>query len=104
MASGGFAYASASVTYHAADYGTNYDWALALHRARVTAFLRASYRGGVVSPGEFNGLWDSEDPASYGSIRAQIAENIEYDPVGHPGLTTTAYIQDVNGRRRIPLL
>ena len=42
MASGGFAYASASVTYHAADYGTNYDWALALHRARVTAFLRAS--------------------------------------------------------------
>lgn len=97
MASGGFAYASASVTYHAADYGTNYDWALALHRARVTAFLRASYRGGVVSPGEFSGPWDSESPASYGSMRAQIAENIEYDPAGHPGLTTTVYIQDVNG-------
>lgn len=97
MASGGFAYASASVTYHAADYGTNYDWALALHRARVTAFLRASYRTGVVTPGEFNGTWPSESPASYGSARAQIEERIEYDPAGHPGLTLPVYIQDVNG-------
>lgn len=97
MASGGFAYASASVTYHAADYGTNYDWALALHRARVTAFLRASYRTGVVTPGEFNGTWPSESPASYGSARAKIEERIEYDPAGHPGLTLPVYIQDVNG-------
>lgn len=97
MASGGFAYASASVTYHAADYGTNYDWALALHRARVTAFLRASYRTAEVSPGDFSGAWPSASPASYGSARAQLEERIEYDPAGHPGLTMTVYIQDVNG-------
>ena len=98
MASGGFAYASASVTYHAADYATNYDWALALHRARVTAFLRASYRAYVVSGGgQFSSqLWDSLQ-LSDDSSRDEIEDQIEYDPAGSPGLKVAVYIQIVNG-------
>lgn len=98
MASGGFAYASASVTYHAADYGTNYDWALALHRARITAFLRASYRAYVVSGGgQFSSqLWDSLR-LSDDSSRDEIEDQIEYDPAGSPGVTVAVYIQIVNG-------
>lgn len=98
MASGGFAYASASVTYHAADYGTNYAWALALHRARVTAFLRASYRASVVSGGaRFSSRqWDSIR-LSDDSSRDEIEDQIEYDPTGHPGSTDAVYTQIVNG-------
>lgn len=98
MASGGFAYASASVTYHAADYATSYDWALALHRARVTAFLRASYRAYVVSGGgQFSSqLWDSLR-LSDDSSRDEIEDQIEYDPAGSPGLTVAVYTQIVNG-------
>lgn len=98
MASGGFAYASASVTYHAADYATNYDWALALHRARITAFLRASYRAYVVSGGGQFSSWQwgsirlSED-----SSRDEIEDQIEYDPAGHPGSTNLVLTQVVNG-------
>lgn len=94
MTSGGFAYESVRVTYQAADYGTTYDWALALHRARVTAFLRASFRAYEMGGG-FE--WDSMDPASYGSSRAQIVDAVEYDPSGYPGLTKNVFIQDVNG-------
>lgn len=96
MASGGFAYASASVTYHAADYATNYDWALALHRARVTAFLRASYRTAEVSPGTLSGRWSSIQ-LSDDSSRNEIEDYIEYDPAGHPGDRLPVYTQDVNG-------
>lgn len=98
MASGGFAYASASVTYHAADYGTNYDWALALHRARITAFLRASYRAYVVSGGAQLSSWQwGSIRLSDGSSRDEIEDQIEYDPAGSPGLTAAVYIQIVNG-------
>lgn len=98
MASGGFAYASASVTYHAADYGTNYDWALALHRARITAFLRSSYRASVVSGGaQFSSnLWQSIR-LSDDSSRTDLEDFIEYDPAGHPGTTVAVYTQVVNG-------
>lgn len=98
MASGGFAYASASVTYHAADYATNYDWALALHRARVTAFLRASYRAYEVSGGGqlSSDLWRSFR-LSDDSSRDEIEDQIEYDPTGHPGSTEAVYTQVVNG-------
>lgn len=98
MASGGFAYASASVTYHAADYGTNYDWALALHRARVTAFLRASYRASVVSGGaQFSSRQWESIRLSDDSNRDEIEDQIEYDPTGHPGSTNAVYTQIVNG-------
>ena len=98
MASGGFAYASASVTYHAADYGTNYDWALALHRARVTAFLRASYRAYEVSTGGlFSSYWWASLRLSDDSSRDEVEDQIEYDPAGHPGSTTAVYTQIVNG-------
>ena len=99
MASGGFGYASASVTYHSADFGTVYAWAYALHVARVTAFLQASYRAYELSGGAMlsSGSWTSESPASRGSGYDELAENIEYDPSGHPGSTTTVFIQDVFG-------
>lgn len=99
MASGGFGYASASVVYHSADFGTVYAWAYALHVARVTAFLQASYKAYELSGGAVlsSGAWYSESPASYGSAYAELTETIEYDPVGHPGSTTTVFIQDVFG-------
>lgn len=99
MTSGGFGYASASVTYHAADYGTNYAFALALHTARVTAFLRATYKASVLSGGATfsSDKWTSIHFTDYGSSRAELSINVEYDPDGHPGDTVPVYIQDVFG-------
>ena len=99
MASGGFGYASASVVYHSADFGTVYAWAYALHVARITAFFRASYKAYELSGGATlsSAAWFSELPSSYGSAYAELTEDIEYDPVGHPGSTSRVYIQDVHG-------
>lgn len=99
MASGGFGYASVSVTYHAADYGTNYAWALALHKARALAFLRATYKAYILSGGvaPSSGTWGSYNFTAGGSSRQMITYTVEYAPDDEPGDEMNIYIQDVNG-------
>lgn len=46
MAVGGFKFAQEKVTYYSEMFPTKYDWALAIHKARCLAFLRAQNSAG----------------------------------------------------------
>lgn len=71
---GGFKFGSASVTYDSATYATKRSWALAVHKARCQAFLRAAYNEDQdhfwYSPGEAGG--DETSVAITSSLSAQI--------------------------------
>ena len=98
MANGGFAYASALVTYHSADFATNYAWALALHKTRVKAFLQATYRAYQLSDGAlYSSSWWQSIRLGDDSSRTDIEFECPVDPSGEVATTMTIYIQDVNG-------